>query len=970
MGRIKCLVIFASLCSALMAQEIKLYPDQGFEGNMGKLGIWPESTRSTLHGDTAVFYGGKQSLRVDSGGLDCRMFALMNTRPDANTIPPKTVVRVSCKLRCTDEVERKNLSMSINLREIVKEPKTFSEIRHKLVPAMQKHKPLRDGWEEWSGYITHPGGDFNWQFLFGVEYTGGSVWFDDLRFEMITDDIRNNDVFTNWIMGVEIGAPPLRRFIQIKKTKPELCNYARRYNALLWKQARNEAALLDVARAAVYLGKKAVFVNSEITAAEESLQKAYLAFNAAFKAGGKGDWTAFEKAAADAEKGLASSDKLIADFWRGIPKAGLPPHYGRQSRDIKAIEPNGKMNRLLIGVWSPTEFLEEEKPFDFEFHSAAPGTPRVHTEESMDFSNITDFCRRNEKRGFRGTFSYLDFGTHDQDYAPKWFIEKNAADDDFFRTSSDGAKANNRKTTYSLNFFNPTVRKYYEDYLSAYSAYTAKEPHVLFHEVFAEALMNFSTENGPRSIGYGPSATAAFRAYLRSRYAAIGDLNKALGTKYASFDDVVQPEDPLIKKPGTITPLFAEFANFHYNSYMDYLALLYKSLKKGDPNKPVVARFSGLISEMNGARAFEVCDVVSHHCRAPRMQLAYTYLNSINRYYGNRGLGYMEDFWGCQDAATSVEDERIQRRGLEKHIARTFAWGRFLQMKWYSYTAGPYIFTYNGNWMSLEHDLTTMRYCAPALGNMLRKMEKFDWILTHSSITPSKLLVLQPSASMRNFRPDLKAYSAMQAFHNMSEKEGLLYEVLPEEIVEDGRADLNGFHTVALPSAPHLSANLQQKLLSFVKNGGNLIALGELPVCDELARKCDILTGPLSFSDGDGVVYAKEARLGKGFVRIANADWMKKNGLLKSISDKLPRTAWADGDIIEVIPRVDQDGNEYLFLINPSLEKNAKAAIHFTSSCKSVIDISLHEGVAIPAQNQTFAVTLAPAESAVVWLKK
>ena len=64
------------------------------------------------------------------------------------------------------------------------------------------------------------------------------------------------------------------------------------------------------------------------------------------------------------------------------------------------------MNRLLFGVWSPTAFAEYERPFDLEFHSSAPGAPKVHTETEIDFSNITAACDSLEAQG-TSTFSYL-----------------------------------------------------------------------------------------------------------------------------------------------------------------------------------------------------------------------------------------------------------------------------------------------------------------------------------------------------------------------------------------------------------------------------------------------------------------------------------------------------------------------------------------------------------------------------------
>jgi hypothetical protein len=504
----------------------------------------------------------------------------------------------------------------------------------------------------------------------------------------------------------------------------------------------------------------------------------------------------------------------------------------------------------------------------------------------------------------------------------------------------------------------------------------------LFYEFAPETLMNFRTSAGTRSIGYGKHARLAFQEHLRQRYQDIAAVNAALGTDFADFNAAVQPPDPLAQKRETVTPLDAEFEIFRENSYMDYLRSINQAIKTADPSKPTVARFSGLITDMNGAQVFDVCDIVSHHCRAPRMQMVYPYLNSMNRHY-RRGLGYMEDFWGCQDAQDRIDEEQAQRRGLEKHVARSLIWGRTLQMKWYSYTTGAYIFTYNGNWMSLRHDLTTMRYCAPALGVTLRKLENFDWVLTHSEITPGRILLLQPSASMRNLRPSHSVAGDMQQFHNFLQANGFVYESLPEEFLLDGRVSLSEFDVVLLPRAQYMATTLQAQLADFVNGGGTLVAMADLPTADELARPGAVFQQKLAAAGktrewktadqawateryhAAGRVLRLTAGVGTG---IPAADLV---AMLKKCAG---RDAWADGDVLEVILRHAEDGNDYLFVQNPDLDQTRAATLKFTVPCAQLIDASLPGGVAVPMRVEgvvkSAPIRLGPAETAVLWLKR
>jgi len=346
----------------------------------------------------------------------------------------------------------------------------------------------------------------------------------------------------------------------------------------------------------------------------------------------------------------------------------------------------------------------------------------------------------------------------------------------------------------------------------------------------------------------------------------------------------------------------------------------------------------------------------------------------------------MEDFWGCQDAQDRIDEECAQRRGLEKHVARSLIWGRTLQMKWYSYTTADYLFTYNGNWMSLRHDLTTMRYCAPALGVALRNMENFDWVLTHSVIAPGRILLLQPSSTMRNLRPSQSVAGGMLQFHDFLQANGFVYESLPEEFILDGRVALGDFDVVLLPQALYMPVALQTQLATFVNKGGTLVALSDLPEADELARPADAFQRRLkaAAADGrkrqvDGMAWATETRHAKGYILQiapgvgfgAGAFGTKLTALLKK---RAGRAAWADGDVLEVILRHAEDGNDYLFVQNPDLDQVRTATLRFTAPCAQLIDASLPGGVALPMKVdgtvKSAPIRLGPAETAVLWLKR
>ena len=977
-----CCLMALLAAPAIGAGSLRLLPNQDFESEPLGWSLWPSSSASKVELDKTVVHQGKQALRVTALRSSDR--AIVNTVTDNFEID--TIYRIGVWVRRDASVPDSAISYCINLRGGEK-----MAIKQRAYP-VKLEKQAHGEWTRWSGLFCVPEGIQRWQFCLGVEHTVGRVWFDDIEIEKLgkTGDLRP-DVWTYLPMGVEIGDEPLRRFAKHKSGKDAVYKMAARYNALLMESALVEKELRDLERCRAYAGREApARLRAGFGAAEKSLNQAYLAYGQAFRSGRDADWQPFSTAADKLERALESLRTDLrkqVEALRPDPAPALPDKLGRQDRSVQALTPTGKMNRLLFGCWSPTQWAEFEKPFELEFHSSGPGEPKVHTETATDFSNITKACARIEEAGYSGTFGYLMFGIHDNMYAPKWFLDKHKSDPDLFKTSWDGQKGKSYGNRHSLNYCHPAVREFIRQYLRKYAEFCRGEPRLLFYETSQEAYIDFGTAKGRRMSGYGPSALKAFHDYLGRKYKTVQKLNQAWGARYERFDAIEPPPDAYVKREQRVTPLFAEFQAFRDDAYIGYLKLIYDSIKAGDPTKPVVARHSSLLSGINGARIFETCDVLSYHNRAPKMQLGNVYLNTINRYH-HKGLGYMEDFWGVQQERTRSANEVVQRRGLEKHIARVCIWGRTLQMKWYAYTGGMYLTTYNGNWFNPRYDVATMRYCAPAIAVAKRKMEALDWVLTHSEIAASRILVMQPSATMRNERPGTAAFSEIAALHELLFGSGLLYELAPEEYVEDGRCKLSEFDVVMLPRASWLSEDLQQKLGSFVLRGGLLVALGRPGEYDEIARPSGQLAQRLrdrsaQWAEVEQVWQgAGDKRLalvpcGKG--RIAACESMAglaaspdRERLRQLVESAAPRAAWSQEGRFEVVLRIAEDGARYLFLLNPDVDRSAEDEVHVAKAVRAALDVSIAGGFPVPVNKAgdawTMRMRLGPGECAVLYL--
>lgn len=978
------LTLFAGVTA--WAEPVELLPNQDFEQTPLDWSLWPAESKTTYERDTTVAYHGDASLKVTALNSGDRAFILASTE----AYQPNTVYRISVMVRKDAQVPDSAIGYTINWRAIDGGAILDRSSPHDLTIT-------RDGdWSRWSGLVMSPGEPMSMQFLLGVQYTVGRVWFDRIVIDEVGGpDQLQVDVWTNLTLGVEIGGGPLSRFIKHQTEEDAIYRAARRYNALLMDSALAEHELREAERCLAYTGTPPAEPRVLFEQAEMDLNDTYLAYGAAFRQGNEADWTKFEQAADSLAASLAALRQSVATALAGRPAAGpLPAHLGRQPREVPALTPGGKLNRLLFGCWSPTQFVEFERPFELEFHSSAPGTPKTHTPTEIDFSNITERCDALEELGYRGTFAYLPFGIHEYLYAPAWLLERHQNDIDFFKLSADGEHGPSRGSDHSLNWHHPAVREHIRDYLTQYAKFAKNEPRILFYEVDQEAYPYFSTPKGRRETGYGPHAEADFRAWLQRKYGSITKLNQAWNTIYADFAGIQPPPDAFIEPEREVGPLVAEFEAWRDESYEGYLKLIYDSLKAADPSKPVVARHSALLNGINGANLFETCDVLSYHRGDPQMQMMNVYLNTLNRYHG-KGLGYMEDFWGTQEESNRVADEVAQRRGLERHISRVTTWGRTLQMKWYSYTTGSYIFTYNGNWMNPRYDITTMRYCAPALAVAKRQMEQFDWILTHSEIAPSKVVVLQPSASMRNGRPGSDVFSELLGVHELLYRNGQLYELVPEEYIEDGREPLTHANVVILPRAIYLSANLQDKLAAFLTRGGTILALGKPGERDELARPSVKLLAAVRAGGGDvaalEAVWARavpgEPLTGAAFGGVGVGDgrfiagvptgWLgdpiARQAVVQLISGRAGNEAFSAERKLEVVLRLAEDGGRYLFVLNPDPDHEATDQILIADPVETAVDLAIDGGWPVPVREvegyDAVTVRLGPCESTVIELR-
>ena len=805
----------------------------------------------------------------------------------------------------------------------------------------------------------------------------------------------------------------------------EIFPSANRYNTLLVKTALAEKRLRDLEKMGFYLGKALPGkLRKEFDAVEQSLNSAYKAYGEVFegfKSRGKvGDRRKFDRACDKLRLATADLDTLLDRTEQTMRAAAkkrgrwsLPPKLGRQPRSIPPLHPSGRMNRLVFGVHGQSPFPEVDVPAaenEFEFRTTRSMTPKTHTEDKVDFAYDKWWTELTAKAGY-STYAYLPFGVHYWTYCPYYFLENNRADPDILFHSWDGLLPSKLRTyrwreqdgrlilsgasrytgqrgeNVPLNHYHPKVREYLREYLPKVVNFAGHYPEILYYEIGAETNNYFVTDKGRRLTGYGPAATGLFRAYLKRKYGGIGKLNRAWRASYEAFDDIVQPRDPHTlgydyRDKEVLTPLMAEFRAFRDDAFADHLRLIYETIKKADPTRPVNSYYGGPFWRYNNFRArwSETCDIFEVHGSSTRQQCANLYLASLQRCHKEKGLSYVETHWSYQEEKPRYAEERVQRRALEKDMYRTAVWGRTLQRRW-----TPHNFSVNEHyyWLHPRHDFTILRYAAPGQITSKRTVEKLDWVLTHSEIPASSILLVDPSSSVRNYGcyGDL-----LHRVHAFLYPRNYLYEFLPEEYIIDDKASLKNFDVVFLSYAKYLPGALAEKLIAWVHQGGTLIPIGPAGLYNKLGIRdgtllASLLDMPWEEQAGqDNSRPCRRKNVGRGAVFylphiLKLLDKATQNALIAKLDTATCRHAWSEGNRFEVLMRIDQTGAVYLSVLNPDPDEKITDTVVVPRRLETAVDVTVPGGGPITLEDfqdergkaSRFKLQLAPGEGAFVY---
>lgn len=977
-----------------------------FESGPTGWGVWYSDDRNAIMTrypwsvDGTVAHGGRQSLKIVAPDEDGCAFV----NRASSGMKPGARYEVSYWFRKTADLDEKAFRVQFNFRPANPAKADWKMKSTQMLPSRRKSE---GEWQYRAGVVLTPK-DASGTASLGLYLKGarGTIWIDDVQVREVKAG--EDPIADLWVYDpnrVELGSAPLKKFNTLKGSNDPTLARAARYNETLVHSAfvkENVRRCLRIRHWVAEMGAEADQLTAGIRQAEEELARLYRAYGEAFIDGkNSAKIENFERQATTLQSRLEALDgealRFIAattDRCRAAGRRWGPPPAPLPAA-LPAILPDGRVNQIIYGNRSSTEFQALEKPLGFDpVHSTSVGGPRSDQPGQYDWSAYDKQWDDIRASGIPRKSCLLLFAAlHDGTWAPKWLLDQAKSDPEILHVVQPAAPLSKRTTgAAQLNWWHPAVRDYGRELVTSMGRAFRSRDEFLFYEYQWEAYGPYvGTDQGTREVGYGRHAEASFRTWLKKKYGSIAALNRRWGAAYAGFDDIAPPPDRHVVERRRTEPLAAEWEAWREESYEDWCRLLYRAWKQADPTKPVFADNSSLFRTFNMPNIADTCDLIGFHNSGPTFMPTVMLLNSISRHNGYKPLAQYENFWGVQEDHDRMQEELARRHGTQKHIFRMTAWNLFLQIWWYSYTSAPYLTHYDGNYFDPAYALTTLRYRTAALPVYFQKFKRLQRPLLDSRIVTPRLGVLAPTASMRNAFPYGTPQSEVTSLFWELFPRNDLFDLVHEEYFLDGRAHLDDFDALVLPYALYLDERLQTMIAKWLKAKPRLlVSVGPFGLYDEIGRDSGTLlkaafpggtpklevAGTKGWTWGEGSVL--EGRVGPSPV-IALAKPVRQfktapgamDGLVKQIESVALRHACDDGNVFEMVLR-QQGRVHYLCVLNPNQDDAAAGTVRVKGAFKSVTDLDYERGFPVPARVESghtvFPLRLEPGEATLIQL--
>jgi len=658
----------------------------------------------------------------------------------------------------------------------------------------------------------------------------------------------------------------------------------------------------------------------------------------------------------------------------------------------------GPVVRQYLDNWDVIE------PLKFNFIAPGDGNAaclaRINVREGVyDFSYLDELIKLNTAHGYKTDIEVVI------DFLPSWFINTNGEEVIIEKETSE---------RIIPNIWHPEVVKLIEMFLSELGKHYRGNPYVLSYEIWNEPhLGTMDVDTALKNKEYSPYFWSAFKNYISEKQTNKNGL-RSINNRVSPFTEY-------------------DFENFRRHSLADFLNMSVRTLKEADPTHPVMpqtVRRKGMGNR--GKDEFLIgrglWDIYSQHgCSGGKPGIEVegnwdtlsdgTWNNLVYVYSMNRV--FQKILWNDEFIYNGVEarftkDENVLKAVVERNLWQQLVWG----------IKGIVFFDLDSSYQDWENfmlnkylDYEILRPSVGVIPIVIKNANRLKHILFNTRVVTPPVIIIRSSISEILAEPPRSSYRESLKLENFLFTHKYGYFFVQEDSIIDGSEDISKYRVIFLPYTPYFKAEMGERLLEWVKEGGILISMGPAGLYDELEKRNifldEILKGKdlayyshddklwlmtnLGLNDtidslkitGEGWrwnVFKKNApevfrlKLGNGMVVMTTLpmnDEIKaiEEGILTILKESiLEKSCDSDkGDEIELVLREDDTKDRYLFAINMNPAKKINSEIMVSGKYTDVIDLNLHLGGRVPFRYENeciyFETKLSPGEGLAFFLK-
>jgi len=335
---------------------------------------------------------------------------------------------------------------------------------------------------------------------------------------------------------------------------------------------------------------------------------------------------------------------------------------------------------------------------------------------------------------------------------------------------------------------------------------------------------------------YSPSVVRLYQDWLKARHGTIAVLNDRWNTTHGSFEDVDAPRRYPVTQPERAN--WYGWCNFRAEKVTDYFGTVYKTLKRVAPGK----RISSCMNQASAAGGLDYYAFCQHQ------DVAGFHNTPTNRAWycpglagkGKRGMNTETKSINTSAYPWRGGGERAKQFSIRYDTLRFFASGvtEVHEFTWGGDGLGQRDGFLNLSGAEIKHfNRWKDRWEGVSGGEHARDWAQVGLYWSYAS-------KVQLGFPQKNF---YLAYRMMDRWNALLDALHVPFETVPRQKVKAGQ--IGHLKLIVLPQDTYLERDVAEKLLTYVKQGGSLLLVGESGRYDECGNKLDL------FFQQAGVVY-------------------------------------------------------------------------------------------------------------------